>query len=245
MNDIGKNIKQPHASNWDPAALRRFGVQAGQWWDPKGGLAALHDINPIRLAYLESQRGLNGRSVIDVGCGGGILSEPMARAGADVIGIDKSPPALAVASQHAADQKVAVTYLDHSAEEMARERPGDFDLVVCMELIEHVPDPASLVRACAALARPGGSVFFATVNRNWLSGLLVILVSEYLLGIVPRGTHRYDRLVRPKELEGWGAAAGLRLAHLTGLSYMPIIHRSRLTANTLMNYMMHFTKKES
>jgi 2-polyprenyl-6-hydroxyphenyl methylase / 3-demethylubiquinone-9 3-methyltransferase len=239
-----KQDAEPATTNWDPEALRRFGAQADQWWDPKGGVAALHDINPVRLAYLESQRGLNARSVIDVGCGGGILSEPMALAGADVIGIDKSPPALAVAKQHAADQKVAVTYIQRSAEEMAWERPGDFDLVVCMELIEHVPDPASLVRACARLARPGGSVFFATVNRNWLSGLLVILVSEYLLGIVPRGTHRYDRLVRPKELERWGTAAGLRLAHLTGLSYLPIIRRSRLTANTRMNYMMHFTKKE-
>jgi 2-polyprenyl-6-hydroxyphenyl methylase / 3-demethylubiquinone-9 3-methyltransferase len=242
---LKQEAKEHHASNWDPAALRRFGAQADQWWNPKGGVGALHDINPVRMAYLESQRGLNGRRVIDVGCGGGILSEPMARAGAEVIGIDKSPPALAVARQHAVDQKVSVTYLQRSAEEMAQEQPGTFDLVVCMELIEHVPDPASLVTACAALARHGGSVFFATVNRNWLSGLLVILVSEYLLGIVPRGTHRYDRLVRPKELERWGATAGLRLAHLTGLSYLPIIRRSRLMTNTLMNYMMHFRKRES
>jgi 2-polyprenyl-6-hydroxyphenyl methylase/3-demethylubiquinone-9 3-methyltransferase len=241
---LKQEAKEHHASNWDPEALRRFGAQADQWWDPKGGVGALHDINPMRLAYLESRRGLDGRRVIDVGCGGGILSEPMARAGAEVIGIDKSPPALAVARQHAVDQKVSVTYLQRSAEEMAWEQPGAFDLVVCMELIEHVPDPASLVKACAALACDGGSVFFATVNRNWLSGSLVILVSEYLLGIVPRGTHRYDRLVRPKELERWGAAAGLRLAHVTGLSYLPIIRRSRLMANTWMNYMMHFTKRE-
>ncbi|MEJ2637958.1 MAG: bifunctional 2-polyprenyl-6-hydroxyphenol methylase/3-demethylubiquinol 3-O-methyltransferase UbiG [Desulfosarcinaceae bacterium] len=240
-----QDLKQHHASNWDPAALHRFGAQADQWWNPKGGVGALHDINPVRLAYLESQRGLDGQRVIDVGCGGGILSEPMARAGARVVGIDMCPPALAVARQHAADQGVAVTYLQRSAEELARERPGAFDMVVCMELIEHVPDPASLVKACAALARSGGSVFFATVNRNWLSGLLVILVSEYLLGIVERGTHSYHQLVRPDELERWGTAAGLHLAHRTGLSYLPIIRRSRLTANPLMNYMMHFTKKES
>jgi 2-polyprenyl-6-hydroxyphenyl methylase / 3-demethylubiquinone-9 3-methyltransferase len=242
---LEQDLKQHHAPNWDPAALRRFGAQADQWWDPRGGVGALHDINPLRLAYLESQRGLNGRRIIDVGCGGGILSEPMARAGAEVIGIDMCPPALAVAEKHAADQGVTITYLQRSAEAMAQERAGAFDLVVCMELIEHVPDPASLVRACAALASPGGSVFFATVNRNWLSGLLVILVSEYLLGIVKRGTHNYRQLVRPDELEGWGAAAGLRRIHTTGLSYLPFVRRSRLTANTWMNYMMHFTKRES
>jgi 2-polyprenyl-6-hydroxyphenyl methylase/3-demethylubiquinone-9 3-methyltransferase len=169
----------------------------------------------------------------------------MARAGAEVIGIDMCPPALIVAEQHAADQGVTITYLQRSAEAMARERAGAFDLVVCMELIEHVPDPASLVSACADLACSGGSVFFATVNRNWLSGLLVILVSEYLLGIVKRGTHSYRQLVRPDELEGWGATAGLRLVHTTGLSYLPFIRRSRLTANTWMNYMMHFTKRGS
>lgn len=235
--------KQP-PSNWDPDALRRFGAQAERWWDPKGGVGALHDINPLRLAYMETRRGLRGRRVIDVGCGGGILSEPMARAGATVTGIDKCPPALEVARRHAEETGTAVTYLRRSAEEMAWERPGAYDVVVCMELIEHVPDPASLVRACADLARPGGDLFFATVNRNWISGMLVILAAEYLLGIVERGTHQYAKLVKPRELESWGKAAGIDRAHTTGLSYLPLIRRSRLTGNTVMNYMMHFEKKE-
>lgn len=237
--------KQAPAANWDPEALRRFGALAEHWWDPKGGLGPLHDINPLRLAYMEAQRGLFRRRVIDVGCGGGILSEAMARAGADVTGIDMSPPALAVAARHAEGQDLTISYQRSSAEEMAHERPGAFDIVVCMELIEHVPDPASLLRACAALARPGGSVFFATVNRNWLAGLLVIAVAEYLLGVVERGTHRYAQLVKPAELQRWGNAAGLQLAHTTGLSYLPLIRRSRLIHNTALNYMMHFEKKES
>jgi 2-polyprenyl-6-hydroxyphenyl methylase/3-demethylubiquinone-9 3-methyltransferase len=241
---LEKQLKNPSPANWDPEALRRFGAQAQHWWDPKGGVGALHDINPLRLAYMESRQGLNGCRVLDVGCGGGILSEPMARAGAEVTGIDMSPPALAVARRHAAEAGVPVTYLQYSAEEYARARPGAFDIVVCMELLEHVPDPASLVRACADLTGPGGSLFFATVNRNWLSGLLVILVAEYLLGIVERGTHRYAQLVKPLELQRWGRAAGLRLAHTTGLSYLPFIRRSRLVRHTPLNYMMHFEKRE-
>lgn len=233
------------APNWDPEALRHFGAQAEGWWDPKGGLAALHDINPLRLAYMEGQKGLFQRRVIDVGCGGGILSEAMARAGAHVTAIDMSSPALAVAARHAESQNLAVSYQRNNAEEMAHERPGEFDLVVCMELIEHVPDPASLVRACATLARPGGSVFFSTVNRNWLAGLLVIHVAEYLLGIVERGTHHYAQLVKPMELQRWGMAAGLHRVDTTGLSYLPLIRRSRLIRNTTLNYMMHFEKKES
>jgi 2-polyprenyl-6-hydroxyphenyl methylase/3-demethylubiquinone-9 3-methyltransferase len=238
------DTKNSSPSNWDPETLRRFGAQAENWWDPKGGVGALHDINPLRLAYMESQRGLNGCRVLDVGCGGGILSEPMARAGAEVTGLDMSSPALAVARQHAEKQGIPVTYLHSSAEEFAWKKPKGFDIVVCMELLEHVPDPASLVRACAALTLPGGSLFFATVNRNWRSGLLVILVAEYLLGIVERGTHRFTQLVKPAELERWGRAAGLRLAHTTGLSYLPLIRRSRLVESTKLNYMMHFEKKE-
>ena len=241
---MDSEVKTPHPSNWDSAALRRFGAQAERWWDPKGGVGALHDINPLRLAYMESRIGLDQRAVIDVGCGGGILSEPMARAGAAVTGIDMCSPALAVARKHAEAAGIPVTYLHRSAEEMAWQQPHSFDMVVCMELIEHVPDPASLVKACADLTRPGGSLFFATVNRNWLSGLLVILAAEYLLGIVEKGTHQYTQFVKPVELEGWAAAAGLHLAHTTGLSYLPLIRRSRLTTNTAMNYMMHFEKKE-
>lgn len=240
-----RDAKQAPPTNWDPEALRHFGAQAKHWWDPKGGLGALHDINPLRLAYMEAQRGLFRRRVIDVGCGGGILSEAMARAGAVVTGIDMSPPALAVAARHAQDQDLTVSYQRYSAEEMAHERPGEFDLVVCMELLEHVPDPASLVRACAALVRPGGDVFFSTVNRNWLAGLLVIHVAESLLGIVERGTHHYAQLVKPAELEHWGMAAGLDRVHKTGLSYLPLIRRSRLMRNTVLNYMMHFERKES
>jgi 2-polyprenyl-6-hydroxyphenyl methylase/3-demethylubiquinone-9 3-methyltransferase len=242
---LEREAKKATPANWDPEALRHFGAQAERWWDPKGGLGALHDINPLRLAYMEARAGLFQRRVLDVGCGGGILSEAMARAGAEVTGIDMSPPALAVAARHAESQDLSVNYQRSSAEEMAHERPGEFDLVVCMELIEHVPDPASIVRACATLVRPGGSVFFATVNRNWLAGLLVIHVAEYLLGVVERGTHHYAQLVKPAELQRWGMAAGLHHEHTTGLSYLPLIRRSRLIHNTALNYMMHLKKKES
>lgn len=230
-------------SNVDPQELAKFAAMADLWWQPAGQFKALHDINPVRLAYVAGRAGCVGRRVLDVGCGGGLLAEAMARKGAAVTGIDMAAAALVVARRHAADAGVRVDYQEGSAEQWALAHPAAFDAVTCMELVEHVPDPASLVDACARLVRPGGDIFFATVNRTPLAGLLVILAAEYLLRIVPKGTHTYAKFVRPRELIGWGAKAGLTLAGLSGLRYVPFAGHARLCRSVGMNYMVHFKKK--
>lgn len=231
------------AKNIDPAELSRFSRMADQWWDPKGDFAALHDINPVRLAYVQERVGLAGQRVLDVGCGGGILSEAMARAGAKVTAIDMSPAGLTAARNHMQAAGLAINYCQTTAEDLAQKTLGDFDVVTCMELLEHVPDPAAIVNACGRLARPGGHVFFATVNRTWLSHLLVIGFSEYLFQIVGKGTHTYHKFVQPDELLAWGQAAGLRLSHRAGLRYIPFIRYAALCRGTAMNYLMHFRKE--
>jgi 2-polyprenyl-6-hydroxyphenyl methylase / 3-demethylubiquinone-9 3-methyltransferase len=230
----------PETSNVDPQEIHRFGAMSGGWWDPRGQFKGLHDINPVRLAYVKDRAGLAGRAVLDVGCGGGLLAEAMARQGALVTGIDMAPEALAAARQHAADAGVSVDYRQATAERWAQRHSGAYDIVTCMELVEHVPDPAALVAACARLARPGGSLFFATVNRTPLAYLLVILAAEYLLGIVHKGTHQYHKLVRPEELTQWGREAGLTLADLSGLRYNPFGGHTRLCRSTQMNYLIYF-----
>ncbi|MCJ8501863.1 bifunctional 2-polyprenyl-6-hydroxyphenol methylase/3-demethylubiquinol 3-O-methyltransferase UbiG [Desulfatitalea alkaliphila] len=228
--------------NVDQEEIDRFGAMAHQWWQPEGPFKGLHDINPVRLAYVARHAELSGRRVLDVGCGGGLLSEAMARAGARVTGIDMAPAALAVARQHAAQNGVNVDYRQAAAETRVGTHAGAYDIVTCMELVEHVPDPAALVAACARLARPGGRLFFATVNRTLLSFLLVILAAEYLLGIVHKGTHHYRKLVRPQELIGWGRAAGLDLTDLSGLRYIPFTGQTRLCGSVRMNYLVCFEK---
>jgi 2-polyprenyl-6-hydroxyphenyl methylase/3-demethylubiquinone-9 3-methyltransferase len=229
--------------NVDPQEVAKFAAMADLWWRPEGEFKALHEINPARLAYVAGRAaGLARRRVLDVGCGGGLLAEAMARQSAKVTGIDMVPEALAVARQHAALADLRLDYQAGSAEEWAQAHPAAYDVVTCMELVEHVPDPASLVAACAQLARPGGDIFFATVNRTPLAGLLVIGVAEYVLGIVRKGTHRYGKFVRPYELIAWGAAAGLSLGGLTGLRYLPFVGHARLCRSVTMNYMIHFKK---
>ncbi|RJQ78411.1 MAG: bifunctional 2-polyprenyl-6-hydroxyphenol methylase/3-demethylubiquinol 3-O-methyltransferase UbiG [Desulfobacteraceae bacterium] len=228
-------------ANVDPQELAKFTPMADLWWQPTGDFKALHDINPVRLAYVR-RAGLAGKKVIDVGCGGGLLSEAMAREGAQVTGIDMVEAALGVARRHADENSLPVDYREGSAEQWAQVCPGFFDMVTCMELVEHVPDPAALIRSCAELLRPGGDLFFATVNRTPLSYLLVILAAEYLLGIVRKGTHRYNRFVRPAELRCWGEAAGLKVMDLSGLRYLPFVRHVRLCASVKMNYLMHFKK---
>jgi 2-polyprenyl-6-hydroxyphenyl methylase/3-demethylubiquinone-9 3-methyltransferase len=238
-----KRLNVTEAKNIDPAELSRFSRMADQWWDPKGDFAALHDINPVRLAYVQERAGLAGQRVLDVGCGGGLLSEAMARAGACVTAIDMSPAGLAAARNHMREAGLAIDYRQSAAEDLARKAAERFDIVTCMELLEHVPDPAAMVNACGRLARPGGHVFFATVNRTWLSHLLVIGFSEYLFRIVGRGTHTYHKFVQPDELLAWGRAAGLKLSHLSGLRYIPFIRYAALCRGTAMNYVVHFAKR--
>ncbi len=227
------------ATNIDPREVAKFEAMADLWWQPRGEFKALHEINPVRLAYVAECAGLQGKKVLDVGCGGGLLAEAMARQGARVTGIDMVPAALEAARRHAGQSGVTVDYRTASAETWLRDHAGLYDAVTCMELVEHVPDPASLVRACANLVRPGGSVIFATVNRTPLARLLVILVAEYLMGIVRKGTHTYEKFVRPEELAEWGRQAGMQMADLTGLRYVPVIGFARRCKSLQMNYMMH------
>ncbi|HSQ08333.1 MAG TPA: bifunctional 2-polyprenyl-6-hydroxyphenol methylase/3-demethylubiquinol 3-O-methyltransferase UbiG [Chromatiaceae bacterium] len=225
--------------NVDHAEISKFEDLASRWWDPNSELKTLHDINPLRLEYIERAGGLEGLEVLDVGCGGGILSEGMARHGARVLGIDLGEAHLRVAELHTLETGVEVDYRLISVEALAEERPSAFDRVTCMELLEHVPDPASVVRACARLVRPGGLVFFSTLNRNLKSYALAIVAAEYVLGMLPRGTHDYGRFIRPSELDAWARAAGLTTTDITGMTYNPLTGDYRLDKGDLdVNYLM-------
>lgn len=223
--------------NIDDAELSRFARLAREWWDPDGALATLHHLNPLRLDYIERHAGLAGRRVIDVGCGGGLLAEAMARRGARVTGIDAGEEAIGAARIHADTHHVPIDYRTVTAEALAGEQPGAYDVVTCMELLEHVPEPASTVEACARLARPGGSVFFSTINRTPKAYLLSVVGAEYVLGLLPRGTHDYAKFIRPAELDAWLRAAGLTLRELTGVAYNPFTRRCRLIRDVAVNYM--------
>ena len=228
--------------NADPAELAKFTALAQSWWDPKGPSKPLHDLNPTRMQYIERAVNLKAAQVLDVGCGGGILSEAMARAGARVLGVDLSRPVLDVAELHALEGKVSVEYRAVAAEELAQERPASFDLVTCMEMLEHVPDPAATVQALASLARPGGDVIVSTLNRNPLAFAVAIVGAEYIARVLPRGTHEYLKFIRPSELARWGRQAGLHLRDLAGLSYNPLTRSFRLSENPSVNYLAHFTR---
>ncbi len=224
-------------NNTDPREVAKFEALASHWWDTQGAFKPLHDINPLRLAFVESTGSLAGQTVLDVGCGGGILAESMAARGAVVTGIDASRAALTTARLHLEESGVAVDYVCATAEQMADERPGEFDLVTCMELLEHVPEPASVVAACARLACPGGEVIFSTINRNPKAYVLAVIGAEYLLRLLPRGTHDYEKFIRPSELDAWSRSAGLTLDELRGLSYNPVIRRYRLSGDVDVNYL--------
>jgi len=228
--------------NVDPAELAKFTALAQSWWDPKGPSKPLHDLNPLRLQYVARAANLSGKQVLDVGCGGGILSEAMARAGSRVLGIDLSRAVLDVAELHALDAKVAVEYRLVPVEHLAQERPAGFDLVTCMEMLEHVPDPAAGVAALAALVKPGGDVIVSTLNRNPLAFAVAIVGAEYIARVLPRGTHEYLKFIRPSELARWGRAAGLELKDLTGITYNPLTRSFRLSPNTDVNYLAHFSR---
>ena len=224
--------------NVDPAELQKFSELAHRWWDPHGEFRPLHDINPLRLEWIDERAGLAGKSVLDVGCGGGILAEAMAARGARVTGIDLSEKSLRVAELHRLESGAAVAYERAMAEDFAARHAGEFDLVTCMELLEHVPEPASVVAACARLVRPGGQVFFSTINRNPKAYLFAVVGAEYLLRLLPKGTHDYLRFIKPSELSRYARAAGLRPAELTGMTYNPLSRRYRLGDDADVNYLL-------
>jgi 2-polyprenyl-6-hydroxyphenyl methylase / 3-demethylubiquinone-9 3-methyltransferase len=230
------------APNVDPAEISKFDAAAPRWWDPDGEFRPLHDLNPARLDYIEARAGLAGRRVLDVGCGGGLLAEGMARRGAKVIGIDLSPGALDVARLHALEGRVTVDYRQVTAETLAESDRGTFDLVTCLEMLEHVPDPASVVQAIARLVRPGGDVVCSTINRNPKSFALAIVGAEYLLRLLPAGTHQYARLIKPSELARWGREASLAVADLAGLEYDPLARKARISGDTSVNYLIHLKR---
>jgi 2-polyprenyl-6-hydroxyphenyl methylase/3-demethylubiquinone-9 3-methyltransferase len=227
------------ALNADPAELAKFSELAYRWWDPDSEFRPLHQINPLRLEWINALSPLDECQVLDIGCGGGILSDSMARKGARVLGIDLSTKALKVARLHALEAATPhIEYREISAEHLAAAQPGSFDTVTCMEMLEHVPDPASVVRACADLVKPGGWVFFSTINRNLKSFMSAIVGAEYLLNMLPRGTHEYDKMIRPSELARYARAAGLTLQQTSGLEYNPLTKRYWLSNNTSVNYMI-------
>ena len=224
--------------NADPAELAKFSDLAHRWWDIESEFRPLHMINPLRLEWINSLCAVSGARALDVGCGGGILADSMARRGADVLGIDLSTKALRVAQLHALEaQTPHITYREVSAEDLAAEMPGAFDVVTCMEMLEHVPDPSSVVKACAALVKPGGWVFFSTINRNPKSFLLAIVGAEYILNMLPRGTHEYAKMIRPSELAGYCRQSGLDLRQTSGMQYNPITKRYWMSADTDVNYL--------
>jgi 2-polyprenyl-6-hydroxyphenyl methylase/3-demethylubiquinone-9 3-methyltransferase len=229
-------------ANIDFEELAKFAALAPIWWDRNGVFKALHDINGLRVGYINGRASLAGQRVLDVGCGGGILSEAMAALGASVTGIDAAEEPLAVAKLHLKESGLEVDYRLATAERFAEESAGRFDAVACMELLEHVPDPGSIAAACGRMVKPGGDVFFATLNRNPKSFLFAIVGAELLLGLVKRGTHSYRRFIKPSELREWSQAAGLMFQDLTGLHYNPFTRRYTLGGNAHVNYLMHFRK---
>ncbi|MGV6816035.1 MAG: bifunctional 2-polyprenyl-6-hydroxyphenol methylase/3-demethylubiquinol 3-O-methyltransferase UbiG [Thiotrichales bacterium] len=224
--------------NMDPAEIAKFEALASRWWDPESEFKPLHDINPLRLDYIDGLAPLSGKKVLDVGCGGGILAESMAKRGATVIGIDLGEAPLSVAKLHLLESNVEVDYRKIAAEDLAITHAGEFDVVTCMEMLEHVPDPASTIAACATLVRPGGRVFFSTINRNPKSYLFAIIGAEYVLRLLPRGTHDYEKFIKPSELDEWIRAAGLDTTDIKGMSYNPITKHYKLGRDVDVNYLV-------
>lgn len=231
--------------NVDPNEIKKFADLAHRWWDRESEFKPLHEINPLRLNYIdEHSGGIKGKKLIDVGCGGGILSESMALRGANTLGIDMGEAPLSVAELHALESGVKnIKYKKITVEEIAEEQTEKFDVVTCMEMLEHVPDPASIIRACAKLIKPDGHVFFSTINRNPKSYAFAIVGAEYLLNMLPKGTHEYAKFIRPSELEGWARDAGLHLENIKGMTYNPILQSYKLNNDVNVNYLMHFTKR--
>ena len=231
--------------NVDLAELAKFDALASRWWDPEGEFRPLHQINPPRLDWIRQSVDLDGARAIDIGCGGGILAEAMVAAGARVTGIDMAEGPLAVARIHQHESGVEVDYRRTTAEELALAEAAKYDVVTCLEMLEHVPDPSKVVRSCAELVRPGGDVFFSTINRNPKSFVFAIIGAEYILRLLPKGTHEYDKFIRPSDLEEWARQAGLKLKTSIGLHYNPLTREYTLGSNLDVNYLMHYQRPES
>jgi len=229
-------------ANADPAELARFATAASRWWDRDGEMRPLHDLNPVRLRYVERAGSLAGLAVLDVGCGGGLLAEAMARQGARVVGLDLADELVEVARLHALEAGIAIEYRVESAEQQALGGVGRYEVVTCMEMLEHVPDPHAIVAALATLVRPGGHVFVSTLNRTPRAYAMAILGAEYVLRLLPAGTHTYAKFIRPSELAGWARAAGLAVADVAGLEYDPFSRSARLTSDARVNYLMHLQR---
>ena len=228
--------------NVDPAELEKFASLAHRWWDKTSEFKPLHAINPLRLNFIDGLVGLQGKRILDIGCGGGILSEAMAEKGADVTGVDLGDKALKVAKLHQLESGSKVDYRLISAEDLAKEQPASFDVVTCMEMLEHVPDPEAIVRACAQLVKPGGSVFFSTINRNPKAYLFAVIGAEYLLNMLPKGTHEYQKFIKPSELSSWARHAGLNGSQLKGMGYNPLNDHYSLGDDVSVNYLIHTIK---
>ena len=229
--------------NVDPVEIAKFSELAHRWWDPQSEFRALHAINPLRLAWIDAQAQLAGKCVLDVGCGGGILAEAMARLGATVTGLDMAEKPLKVAQLHLLESRLPVEYLLSSAEAHATERAQGYDILTCMEMLEHVPDPASTIAACAQLVKPGGQLFFSTINRNPKSYLFAVIGAEYVLKLLPRGTHDYARFIKPSELAAWCRASGLRVAKLAGMTFNPFAGTYRLGTDCDVNYLVRCVRE--
>ena len=233
------NSAQFSSSNVDPAELAKFSELAHRWWDTESEFKPLHQINPLRLAWIQTLAPLAGKKVVDIGCGGGILSDAMARQGAEVLGADLAVKSLKVAQLHALEAGTeGVQYREISAEDLAQEQAGQYDVVTCMEMLEHVPDPSSVVKACSDLVKPGGWVFFSTLNRNAKSFLFAVVGAEYILNLLPKGTHEYARMIKPSELADWVRANGLNVMHMKGMTYNPFTRHYALGTDTDVNYLM-------
>jgi len=229
--------------NVDPDEIAKFEKLASRWWDPNSEFKPLHDINPLRANWIDERAPVSGKSVVDVGCGGGLLSEALAHRGANVTGIDMGEAPLAVARLHQLESGVDVSYLQSTAESLAAAKPAEFDVVTCLEMLEHVPDPSTVIQACADLCRPGGDLFFSTINRNPKSFLFAIVGAEYVLNLLPRGTHEYAKLIKPSELARWIREAGLELKEMTGMTYNPLTQHYRLVSDDVsVNYLVRAYK---
>jgi len=228
--------------NFDPQEIAKFEELASRWWDPDSEFKPLHEINPLRLEYIERRSSLKGKAVIDIGCGGGILTESMALKGANVLGIDMGKAPLSVAQLHKLESGAELDYQQITAEELADKEPGKYDVVTCMEMLEHVPDPSSVIAACSKLVKPDGHVFFTTINRNPKSYLFAIVGAEYIMKILPKGTHDYSKFIKPSELESWARTADLHLRELTGMSYNILSKKYSLGHDVTVNYLMHTQK---
>lgn len=227
------------ASNSDPDEIAKFNSIAKAWWDPQGEFAPLHAINPLRLKFIQDHTELTDKQIIDVGCGGGLLSESLAQAGGQVTGLDLAPDSLLIAREHANKNNLKINYINSTAEAFSEKHPRQYDIVTCLEMLEHVPDPESIVQACAKLVKPGGHLFFSTINRNLKAYLFAVVGAEYLLGLLPKQTHDYAKFIKPSELASWCRNAGLEWQHTLGITYNPITREYSTTPSTDVNYLVH------